>query len=98
MQGSNSYQLPISTIRTSHFYLDTKPADHSIFHIPVYYLPIFYNAREYYDHIMHFDQIERDQKYFMDYYFGCLPWQWLLRKPKKKESLRNILEYSGKNK
>ena len=31
MQGSNSYQLPISTIRTSHFYLDTKPADHSIF-------------------------------------------------------------------
>ena len=27
MQGSNSYQLPI---RTSHFYLDTKPADHSI--------------------------------------------------------------------
>ena len=48
-------------------------------------LPIFYNAREYYDHIMHFDQIERDQKYFMDYYFGCLPWQWLLRKPKKGE-------------
>ena len=31
MQGSNSYQLPISTIRTSHFYLDTKPADHPIF-------------------------------------------------------------------
>ena len=31
MQGSNSYQLPISTIRTSYFYLDTKPADHSIF-------------------------------------------------------------------